>query len=1073
MLVCLFTLTIAAAMLGAQSALATAPTLIGADERPPLVIDDGGLPLPNDHQLAPAAARPIGMRPTNGPGLYDVVVAGVTTSLGAPPATSSNAAATIAGAAALWETSAAGTYGLDYRTYVAAAIPGSTCDLETLDQAVDSAVSAATNDGVPRPGRVGLLVVVSFANNDACAPGQGWLGASSFYVNGYWGADVAFDITAHEAGHNFLLGHSGAMACAPPQPQYPAPQTPTWPCTADASNEYLDLEAMMGAAGLGLRPLRIPASQLQVLNVLDPTTAVLEVGSGAGTFDLVPPLSGASGPQSLRLDVPNSVTGGTGTPTSVQLALEYRPETASNGGPRVFLDVIGDLPQRQPGASTWVYRGNATNDYRGTYGLTAGSTIKLADGRVVTVQSVGTTPVGSATSIARVVIAAPEVPGAPTGLVATPGNGQASVAFVAPANTGGAPISNYEYSINNGTSWTARNPAATGSPLVITGLTNGTAYQVKLRAVNSAGPGAASAAVGVTPVAPVVVPGAPTRLVATPGNGQASVAFVAPSNTGGAPITNYEYSTNNGASWTARNPVATGSPLVITGLMNGTTYQVRLRAVNSAGPGTPSVAVSVTPVAPVVAPGAPTGLVATPGNGQASIAFVAPVNTGGATISNYEFSTNNGASWTPRNPASATSPVVITGLANGTTYQVKLRAVNAAGAGAASTAVGVTPTAPPTGAVFVPSAPIRAYDSRNTGGALSKDQSRVVDVKVAGYPAGTVAIAYNVTVTDTVGAGWLAVTPGDATGTPTASTINWDSPNATLANGYVVGVSPAGAVRVVAGGHVGSGTQFVIDVVGFYVPETPAAPGAVFVPVDPARAYNSITSGGPLGSGQTRNVSVAPGGVPAGATGVAYNLTVTNTSQQGWLAVTPQGTPASGSSINWTQPGQTYANGSQGQIASNAVTVTAGGGGSTDFIIDVTGYFVPVGQDGGKGTRFTPLAPVRAFDSRSPGGGGRLNSGNGRTTSMTTGTGVPVGAAAVVYNLTETETASGGYLAVAPGGATTNASTINWFRTGQDMANGTVVKLNPTGQVTTTAGGGGTTGLGSTQYLIDIAGYYQ
>ena len=757
---------------------------------------------------------------------------------------------------------------------------------------------------------------------------------------------------------------------------------------------------------------------------------------------------------------PSAPTGLAATPGNEQAFIAFVAPANTGGLP------ISNYEYSTDDGATWTARTPAsTTSPIVIGGLTNGTTYQ------VKLRAVNTAGPGAASSAVGVTPVAPvTVPGSPSGLVATPGNGQASIAFVAPANTGGAPITNYEYSINNGTSWTARNPAATGSPLLIGGLTNGTTYQVRLRAVNSAGPGAASAAVSVTPVAPVTVPGSPSGLVATPGNGQASVAFVAPANTGGAPITNYEYSINNGTSWTPRNPAATESPIVITSLTNGTAYQVKLRAVNSAGPGAASTAVSVTPV---TVPGAPTGLVATAGNGQASVAFVASANTGGAPITNYEFSTNNGTSWTARNPAASGSPLVIGGLTNGTTYQVKLRAVNAAGAGAPSTAVGVTPVAPPTGAVFVPSAPIRAYDSRNTGGALAKDQSRVVDVKVAGYPAGTVAIAYNVTVTDTVGAGWLAVTPGDATGAPTASTINWDSPNATLANGYVVGVSPAGAVRVVAGGHVGSGTQFVIDVVGFYIPDTPGTPGAVFVPVDPARAYNSITSGGPLGSGQTRNVSVAPGGVPAGATGVAYNLTVTNTSQQGWLAVTPQGTPASGSSINWTQPGQTYANGTQGQIASNAVTVTAGGGGSTDFIIDVTGYFVPVGQDGGKGTRFTPLAPVRAFDSRAPGGGGRLNSQASRTTSMTTGTGVPVGAAAVVYNLTETETASGGYLAVAPGGATTNASTINWFRTGQDMANGTVVKLNPTGQVTTTAGGGGSSGLGSTQYLIDIAGYYR
>jgi titin len=89
---------------------------------------------------------------------------------------------------------------------------------------------------------------------------------------------------------------------------------------------------------------------------------------------------------------------------------------------------------------------------------------------------------------------------------------------------------------------------------------------------------------------------------------------------------------------------------------------------------------------------------ATPGIEQASIAFTAPVFNGGATITNYEYSTDNGTTWKAFSPADATTPVVITtrsdaasALVNGTTYQVKLRAVNAAGSGYASTAVSVTP----------------------------------------------------------------------------------------------------------------------------------------------------------------------------------------------------------------------------------------------------------------------------------------------------------------------------------------------------------------------------------------------
>ena len=83
----------------------------------------------------------------------------------------------------------------------------------------------------------------------------------------------------------------------------------------------------------------------------------------------------------------------------------------------------------------------------------------------------------------------------PTSLVATVGDRQVSVAFTAPTSTGGSSIINYEYQLDGG-AWTS-SANTTSSPVVITGLTNGTSYSIKLRAVNSAGNGAESAAVSV------------------------------------------------------------------------------------------------------------------------------------------------------------------------------------------------------------------------------------------------------------------------------------------------------------------------------------------------------------------------------------------------------------------------------------------------------------------------------------------------------------------------------------------------------------------------------------------------
>ena len=93
----------------------------------------------------------------------------------------------------------------------------------------------------------------------------------------------------------------------------------------------------------------------------------------------------------------------------------------------------------------------------------------------------------------------------------------------------------------------------------------------------------------------VVVPSAPTIAGITSGNGQLSVAFTPPVSNGGATITGYEYTLDGGVNWLTPSPAVTTSPLVITGLVNGQAYSVRLRALNSAGAGDPSAAVSGTP----------------------------------------------------------------------------------------------------------------------------------------------------------------------------------------------------------------------------------------------------------------------------------------------------------------------------------------------------------------------------------------------------------------------------------------------------------------------------------------------
>ena len=134
----------------------------------------------------------------------------------------------------------------------------------------------------------------------------------------------------------------------------------------------------------------------------------------------------------------------------------------------------------------------------------------------------------------------------------------------------------------------------------------------------------------------------------------------------------------------------------------------------------------------------------------------------------------------------------------------------------------------------------------------------------------------------------------------------------------------------------------------------PTAAGAMY-PITPGRAYDSRKpSVSPLATGQTRTVSVATkydinGNslgelVPAGATAIAYNLTVVGTvGSNGYLAINEGGnSTVSASIINWSAAGLTLANSSLVKLNANRqITVICGGTAtSCNFIIDVVGYYL-------------------------------------------------------------------------------------------------------------------------------------
>lgn len=556
-------------------------------------------------------------------------------------------------------------------------------------------------------------------------------------------------------------------------------------------------------------------------------------------------------------------------------------------------------------------------------------------------------------------------PGAPTSVTGASRNGYAAITWAAPSSDGGSPIVGYLVDVSttgtsgwipaDGTCAPSRTSSSTSRNCNATGLTNGTAYYVRVTAVNSFGAGSpSSASSAVTPAGPPDTPAAPTGEGRT--GGSIALAWMAPT-TNGAPVSGYEIRRGPNA-WGPFSQIGSGlcsrlgtesstATTCIDTVTGAGPYYYTVTALSTAGASLASPSSGgISPLANASAPDI-TGV--TPGNGSLSVAF-----TYSGTATNVQYSTNGGSTWTTRSPVSASSPLSITGLTNGTTYSIVLRMATSTGLSDTSDIAPGTPRTTPA----APAAPTGT--AGNTSVSLSwSAPSDDGGAQISGY---TVQKSTDgVTYTDQAGCTGLGV-DFSCTATGLTSGTSYTFKVAAINAAGTGTFSPASsAITPVAATCTAGGTCQVGDTgpgggTVFYVASSPqswgqyleVAPSNWSGGTDPRQAWSGNTSTSVAGATGT--------GIGAGRANTAAIIADNSTAGR---AATSAAAYTGGSKSDWYLPsegelmalsrsglGQPYLNpgywSSTQSQPTKAVMVTMSNTAVTDWTKSTTRYVRPI-----------------------------------------------------------------------------------------------------------------------------------
>lgn len=410
---------------------------------------------------------------------------------------------------------------------------------------------------------------------------------------------------------------------------------------------------------------------------------------------------------------------------------------------------------------------------------------------------------------------APVIPDAPINLVVSNVTSSGyKLAWTAPVYNGGSAITDFkvEASSDGGKTWKlARAAVSTSLSVTVSGAAPGTTYQVRVSAINGVG---ASDYLAGSVTTDATAPTAPRNLTSKNIAPKSLTLFwQLPSSNGGLAITDYkvEVSSNGGTTWTVINDgVSTNLAVDISNLLKNRSYKFRVTAINSLGAGNVSDVYTVSTLSTTASN--PLDLVLKDiASNSAVLNWSAPSDFGGVSLTDYKVETSrDGMTWAVMTKSvSLTRSLKLTGLAPGTTYQVRISAINSVGASdplsGSVTTLAVVPTVPRSlkvtgkslstatlawslpasnGGSAITDYKVEVSSNCSTFTTISRAASKNLGFKVTGLKAGT-KYCFRVSAKNSVGfsdasSELTVVTDGNAPNAPTSLAVKASTTSVTL-----------------------------------------------------------------------------------------------------------------------------------------------------------------------------------------------------------------------------------------------------------------------------------------------------